>query len=382
MKSKHVTFLFFMGLFCGFFFLSACSEKTFNAAPGSVFQQCVDVRPEVRCQAVCDDNGQCVERFDYEISADGQITDILFVVDNSGSMSEEQEELGTKFPNFLKTLSGLDYRIAMTTTDISGPTNGPDKNNGNGAFQDGKLLPLTLNNQVLDLPYLNGSMSTTQEEEYFLDTITRKETKACEDDDFSANSCPSGDERGLLAASLTLKNNPADFIRPVGHMALVVISDEDEGSNGNLIADVEEPAQFVTHFRGLYPNKSLRAHSIIIEPDSERGKACFDENSNDDGPDGQYGRIYAELTRITNGYPGDLCANEYTTLLEKIGRSVAQKREVLPCSPINKEIDITFSPEPAFQVDFSFDPQQNEILFSEQLPKGTKIRFQFLCDRN
>ncbi|MCP4445349.1 MAG: hypothetical protein GY811_08400 [Myxococcales bacterium] len=49
--------------------------------------------------------------------------DILFVIDDSGSMSEEQSNLGQNFPRFISVLDNfmadgglLDYRIAITTT--------------------------------------------------------------------------------------------------------------------------------------------------------------------------------------------------------------------------------------------------------------------------
>jgi len=44
--------------------------------------------------------------------------DILFVIDNSGSMEQEQTNLIANFPNFISVLdaSGLDYRVAVTTT--------------------------------------------------------------------------------------------------------------------------------------------------------------------------------------------------------------------------------------------------------------------------
>jgi hypothetical protein len=46
--------------------------------------------------------------------------DILFVVDNSGSMGEEQTNLATNFPQFLTLIeaSGLDWRVAITTTGM------------------------------------------------------------------------------------------------------------------------------------------------------------------------------------------------------------------------------------------------------------------------
>src|SRR5215211_2581959 len=44
--------------------------------------------------------------------------DVLFVIDNSGSMGQEQTNLIANFPAFITVLnnSGLDYRVAVTTT--------------------------------------------------------------------------------------------------------------------------------------------------------------------------------------------------------------------------------------------------------------------------
>ena len=44
--------------------------------------------------------------------------DVLFVIDNSGSMGQEQTNLIANFPAFINVLnaSGLDYRVAVTTT--------------------------------------------------------------------------------------------------------------------------------------------------------------------------------------------------------------------------------------------------------------------------
>jgi len=58
---------------------------------------------------------------------DGPV-DILFVVDNSSSMEDEQQTLGIEFSAFLGGLAGVDYQIAVTTTDVVSPGNG---NQGN-----------------------------------------------------------------------------------------------------------------------------------------------------------------------------------------------------------------------------------------------------------
>lgn len=46
--------------------------------------------------------------------------DILFVIDNSGSMGEEQTNLTANFPGFISVIdeSGLDYRVAVTSTGV------------------------------------------------------------------------------------------------------------------------------------------------------------------------------------------------------------------------------------------------------------------------
>ncbi len=57
-----------------------------------------------------DGNGGAVEKCDK--------MDVLFVIDNSGSMGQEQTNLIANFPQFISVLesSGLDYRVAVTTT--------------------------------------------------------------------------------------------------------------------------------------------------------------------------------------------------------------------------------------------------------------------------
>jgi hypothetical protein len=58
--------------------------------------------------------------------------DILFVIDNSGSMQEEQDNLAQNFPLFIQVLDAyqnpagdsLDYRVAVTTTDTMGANAG------------------------------------------------------------------------------------------------------------------------------------------------------------------------------------------------------------------------------------------------------------------
>ncbi len=399
MELKKLTlFAFFiiaMGLMLG-----ACSEKTFSAGEDSVFQQCVDVRPEVRCRITCESEGNCVQDYDYTITTEAQVKDILFVVDNSGSMYDQQLRMGSMFPNFLNILSDVDYRIAITTSDVrdvddlANNTNIPDTANGHGVFQDGNLVPF--NDDSL---FLDGTLPLLTEQRFFEDTIAWEQTLICERNNYVAAHCPTGDERSILAAAMTFEKNPGNFIRPVGHMAVVILSDEDEGSVGNLPNSIVEPNRerpdlFIEYFKDLYPNKSLTVHSIIIEPkelfepselDPNGETACFNDQDNNNAPDGKYGEIYAELAFLTaGGKVGDICANDsnYSEQLREIGESVSEVREVLPCSPIGGNVEVDLIPEPNYAIEVIQNPSQNEILFSQPIPEGTQIRFRFRCEES
>src|SRR5687767_15154056 len=52
--------------------------------------------------------------------------DVLWVIDNSGSMEDEQADLVANFPAFMDFFlgSGLDYHIGVTSTDLDRNYNG------------------------------------------------------------------------------------------------------------------------------------------------------------------------------------------------------------------------------------------------------------------
>ncbi len=77
-----------------------------------------------------------------------QKIDLLFVIDNSGSMGQEQANLIANFPMFITVLdaSGLDYRVAVTTTardyhyNMTLPIGGGSIPQSTGAGDDGRML--------------------------------------------------------------------------------------------------------------------------------------------------------------------------------------------------------------------------------------------------
>jgi hypothetical protein len=139
--------------------------------------------------------------------------DIVFVIDNSGSMEEEQETLAKNFPEFAKVIddyrskSGgpLDYRIAVTTTDVT-DDGGSFRTTGDSC------------NAGPNRPWLERGDQRPAA------------TLACR---ASVGTEGSGTERPLEAARLSLTERIADgtngsFLRDDALLALIVLTDEDE----------------------------------------------------------------------------------------------------------------------------------------------------------
>lgn len=406
------------------YFYFGCSKVVFEAMPS---QDCVAFNSALgKNSCVIDPSG--LNKYTYSVRV-GQV-DILFVNDNSGSMYTEQQKIANQFPSFLDTIRSLDYRIAMITTDVSAsPDNRPGPHNGNGALWDGKFIRFPGNQMFLENPTFDSSVHN-QNVTSFQNTIQRPESLAC--DQGQGNYCPSGDERGIYALNMALdRSENSSFFRTGGHLAVVIVSDEDErsvapGASSSTInrplnkglydnsqyqlQSYDLPDTFVEKFNAqMDSTKSLSVHSIIIKPrvvrnsdgtvsmttGDSQGDACLNEqNSQGNGVKGFYGTQYAALSapsksmkdsaNIVDGQIGNICANNYTQQLGPIADKIKGLDFVqLPCAPVLDTIKITFDPAPSSSITFDIDPANpKRVVFSPMVPAGTDVNLEFKCPRS
>lgn len=326
----------------------------------------------------------------------GGKVDVLIVNDNSASMSFEQSRLAQRFSRFIEQFDqrSIDYRIAMTTTDISSSQNGARTINQNGNLQDGKLI--TFSNSQKFLTPSSGSLSA--KEQMFNAAINRPETLSCEQFILSwtgsrdtlnysqgyFNACPSTDERGLYAANLVINNNPDSFLRADADLAVIFLADEDVRSQmywhnipGFELSDLDKSNSFVNNVKAKYPTKTFGVHAIIVKDQS-----CLNQqNSQLNGMvSGSYGWEYYNATQTTGGVAGDICASDYTQQLLSIFNSIQGKivdKIALNCGAPQLTIEnITIS---------SNDPTighsivGSEIRFTKKLPAGSSVKYRYKC---
>jgi hypothetical protein len=169
-------------------------------------------RPDARPQVIYGDGGatRCEK------------IDVLFVIDNSGSMGQEQTNLGENFPGFIGVIeeSGLDFRVAITTTGVDYTYYQSTPLGSFPATQDGGD---------------NGAMLQRC-------TMTRRWIEQADPDPAGVFACAAAvgtggpsDEMPLAAMRLALEDRMADgtnagWRRPDALLAIVFLTDENDCS--------------------------------------------------------------------------------------------------------------------------------------------------------
>jgi hypothetical protein len=228
--------------------------------------------------------------------------DILFVIDNSGSMAFEQRSMAERTRNFLSVMRGLDWQIAVTTTDPRDTRLG-----------DGRFIPLAAGSGSI----LRSSMNEVDAQTILSNTLQRPEVG-------------SGLEQGIRSTyrvverAATPGSEQAAFFREGAHFAVVLISDEDESAN-TFRNDPQSLADLVTNqFKG---QKNFSFNSIIAVPGDIN---CIN------GEGATYGERYKMITELTRGVMGSVCESDYGSLVTGIAEQVRgmAKSFTLSCEPL------------------------------------------------
>lgn len=338
--------------------------------------------------------------------------DILFVVDNSGSMYAEQTRMAQAFPALVNGLdiAGLDYRIAITTTDVTSSMN-PQKSLGGlekGALQDGRLIKFSNGKVFLDnSDYDNGTIQGQ-----FASRIQRQETLDCERSGFKESLCASGDERGIYAAIKAVDRNESKFFRTGSHIAFVFLTDEDVRGKGLEAFNIPDYPNKLLPTRGDYPatlidyvlgrlgdTHTMSAHAIVT--DSAQCRSQQIGQGNNPYIDANIGHFYMEMTspnspariaqgtlndiargKLLWGTVGSICSSNYTAQAGNIKNVVNQAAfrfisvQDLECVPEDGTFQMDYIPA---GVNWAFSASKKQITFSPALQAHQKAKFSYLC---
>jgi hypothetical protein len=196
--------------------------------------------------------------------------DVLFVVDNSGSMGQEQTNLATNFPIFIQVLneSGLDYRVGVTSTgrnytyQMATPIGNIPQTQDGG--DDGRLLhPAGCN------------MSHAWIEKADPDPAAEFSCAANLGTDGPSDEMPLSAMRDAFEERLADGTN-AGFLRPDALLAIVILTDENDCSYEHEVtlgftevlceSQMEPVANYVAFLDTLTGSRQKWATAVIAGP--------------------------------------------------------------------------------------------------------------------
>ena len=255
-------------------------------------------------------------------------TDILFVVDNSCSMGDEQSSLATNFASFVQIVDALDmdYQIGVTTTDVG------------------------------DLGQLEG---TTR-----IITPNTPDPAGAFAANVNLGTSGSGIEKGLDGAYLALSSPNIDpggyndgFLREEAGLRIIEVSDEQEQST---LLNNGDPASYVSYFQGLKANPD----HVVISDISGGLTGCSGAGGN-----ASSGSDYVQATVMTGGISASICDPNWVSTLSALAwlsQSFADTFE-LSKTPVEETIEVRLSTDginfvPIY-VGWIYDSALNAVVF-------------------
>lgn len=298
--------------------------------------------------------------------------DILLVVDDSNSMAPENTQLAQKLQGFVSDLStsDIDWQMCATVTRAQDVR-------GNGTLYWGASRMWI---GYLGSPAWIMKLGATNPNSIFTDTIAG----------IGAGWADTDDERAIKAAFWHAEYADSNSCyRADSSISVIILSDEDERSVGGNAGQVhyagelkplevdDLPQSYVNKVKQKFGNdKRFSVNSIIVKPNDSACMASQDSA----GAKSHYGYKYNELSQLTNGYTGSICASDYSQNLnyfkDRIVRSLSSIN--LECTPVGT-VNVQITPSMGT---VSTQIVNNTLVFTPVIPAGRTVRVEYDCAVN
>ncbi|MGA9521116.1 MAG: choice-of-anchor D domain-containing protein [Myxococcaceae bacterium] len=294
--------------------------------------------------------------------------DVLFVIDNSGSMMEEQNSIGQNFAAFLQAAQSqsVDYHIAVTTTGIdSSPGGWSVCPGGAEGGEGGRLFPVDGSSPRIITPQTPNALGV------FANNV---KVGVCHWNEqgleaaYRALSAPLVSSTDDPSTSLPGDGN-GGFLRPEAKLAIVFLSDENDYSPNALNDDV---TFYETFFKAVKGNDtSMLSISAIVGPQALG--SCPTASS--------AGIRYIKLAQATGGVVESICTANWARSLTDIGANTFGPRRVFPLQQRPDDPNQIVVEVNGVQVTsgWRYDPATNSIEFTSTAvpPAGSVIQITY-----
>jgi len=341
------------------------------------------------------------KRTDFFKQADVFEVDILFVVDSSGSMKDEQESLAAGFDGFVAQAADWEfsYQIGVVTTDMSDKgmmVGTPEPYVNNDTWELFKDQSQVGTQGSGDEKGLQAAWLALQPEQLM------NYGNAC----FGLGMCKTG-EPNSKCLNGTCGGPNQGFIRDGALLAIIWVSDEEDHS-GPPKPDPEDflpVGIFVDYFKSLKPENKVRGYAIVGDPSTPDDEGGCNNDDDDEGSGSTSGTgggggsgfggttgggfggggaggggggadpgdRYVEAAEALGGFWISICKfgvedEEDEPLLEKIGKELfkPQNEFALTEVPAEDTIEVEVNGQPCTD-GWVFDADSNSVIFDSEV---------------
>ena len=295
--------------------------------------------------------------------------DMLLVIDDSVSMRNDSSRLAAKLNGFVNKLknSNIDWQMCLTTTSAES-IDFTDPKGISHSFGGYYGLPILWGGENSDYILKKNSGNLNQ---IFKDTIGYLY------DHYPLHGIGGSPlEEGIKSMNLSVqRNNLYNCYRDKAALAVILISDEDEGSFSDYTLEyLNTPQSFIQTVKNSFsPRKRLTVNSIVV-----KDELCKEQQRRGlrVGATADIGQEYITLSNLTGGSVQSICQNDYTIALNDIHKKINQSLSGLPlaCVPTGK---------PTVTVDYRDYPHVtvsgNQLFFNPVVQGPATIRGSYFC---
>ena len=300
----------------------------------------------------------------------GKLVDVLFVVDNSGSMGDEQKNLSENFGSFIQEAKtwNTDYHLGVVTTDAQGKDH-------SGRLQGSPRIvtPATSDSFKNNVKVGDGGNGTEEglEAAHLALSLplayTSAQSCAADGDCTAPSTCISGKCGGWNSG----------FLRDDATLEIVFVSDEEDQSPAPLTFYID----FFKSIKGFANESLMHAHAIVGPEPSGCGGDPNDANQGADA-----GKRYIQVAKETGGKIGSICDKSFSTVLAGIG-SVAfgLKQQFFLSAKADPPTVKVWVSGAACTTGWKYDEPSNSVIFElngacmPQEGEDVKIYYKMLC---